>query len=203
MTRDGLVTDTVAGPYPVPEYGWTILDPATGAGRMVNPPALEISPPWVTNDAWLVRLDALAPAVEFRIPSTGAVARLLKLPYRAAAPTVDDRDAFLRGVHEEFGIPIDALAADTRFAALRPPVAGLLTDDRDRIWVAQHEPSARGRQYVGSDWDVYDFEAASIVRVQFPRNFHLMALRGGKAYGISTVDHGVQVVEVFILDFGS
>lgn len=41
--------DTLVGPYPVPETGWEITDEATGMGRMVNPPALAVYPPWTTR----------------------------------------------------------------------------------------------------------------------------------------------------------
>jgi hypothetical protein len=196
MSREGVLIDTLAGPYSVPARGLR-LDPETGVATMVNPPALEISPPWLATETWILQLDPLAATVEYRNLETGSITRLLQLPYRPTNTTEDDRNAFFQGVSAEFGIPPEALAADTRFSELRPPVAGILVDGTGRIWIGQHEPSARGRGYVGSDWDVYYLERTSAVRLEFPGNFLLKALRAGMAYGISTLEYGVQVVDVF------
>jgi len=198
--RSGMLEDTLAGPYPVPERGWVIRNPDTGAGQMVNPPALEIYPPWVVTDQLLARLDPTAAAVEFRTIHSGELVRVVRLPLTAAPPSVEDRDAFFKGLQEEIGIPDDAMVgvrATTVFADRRPPFAGLILDDEGRIWIAAHDPRARSRSYVGAEWEVIDLNRESAVRIRFPSGFRLMAVRNGRAYGITTLDLGVQVVDVF------
>jgi len=201
--RSGASVDTLVSPYSVPEQGWVIRDPATGTGQMVNPPAFEIYPPWTLSQRELVRLDPEAAAVEFRDIETGALKRSLRLPYAAEEPSAEDREAFLRGIQEEFGIPEAAMASvrtSTVFAERRPPVSGLVLDDYGRIWVAAHAPDRRSQDYVGSDWDVIDLDGATVVRAQFPDGFRLMGIANGRAYGITTLEYGIQVVDVFVLE---
>jgi hypothetical protein len=38
-----------------------------------------------------------------------------------------------------------------------------------------------------------------VQRVAFPRGFHLKRVQAGRAYGISTIEDGVHVVDVFNL----
>jgi len=202
VDRSGASVDTLVSAYPVPERGWVIRDPATGTGQMINPPAFEIYPPWTVRDRELVRLDPEAAAVEFRDTQTGALKRFLRLPYAAEEPSTEDRESFLRGLQEEFGIPDAAMASvktSTLFAERRPPVSGLILDDQGRIWVATHAPDRRSQDYVGSDWDVVDVENATVVRAVFPDGFRLMSIANGRAYGITTLDYGVHVVDVFDL----
>jgi hypothetical protein len=202
VDRSGASVDTLVSPYPVPERGWVVRDPATGVGHMVNPPAFEIYPPWTVLERELVRLDPGAATVEFRDIETGALKRTVRLPYAASEPTAEDREVFFRGIQEEFGIP-DAAMVDVRtstvFAERRPPVSGLVLDDYGRIWVAPHAPGRRSQDYVGSEWDVIDLEGATVVRARFPDGFRLMSIANGRAYGITTLAYGIHVVDVFDL----
>jgi hypothetical protein len=201
VDREGAILDTLAGPYAVPEYGWD-TDPQTGWGAMVNPPALAIAPPWSANGETFVQLDPIAGVVAYPGRS-GTVSRQLRLPVESKTTTAEDRDAFGRGLQAEFGIPDEALAAEleaTEFARVRPALAGLLLDDQNRVWVAEHDPGARASAYVGSLWNVHDPGTDSTARVQFPTHFDLRAVRGGRAYGVTTLDSGVHVVDVFVVD---
>jgi hypothetical protein len=203
VDRSGASVDTLVSPYPVPERGWVIRDPATGTGQMVNPPAFEIYPPWTVSHRELVRLDPEAAAVEFRDIQTGALNRSVRLPYAAEEPSVEDREAYLQGIQEEFGIPDAAMAGvrtSTVFAVRRPPVSGLVLDDYGRIWVAVHAPDRRSQDYVGSDWDVIDLDGATVVRARFPDGFRLMGIANGRAYGVTTLESGIHVVDVFVLE---
>lgn len=201
VDRQGSLLDTLAGPYAVPEYGWA-TDPRTGWGTMVNPPALAIAPPWSANGESFVQLDPLAGVVAYADGGRTAN-RELRLPVESRATTKEDRDAFARGLQEEFGISDEALAQEleaTEFARIRPELAGLLIDDRNRVWVAEHDPSARASAYVGATWSIYDPGTDSMARVQFPTDFDLKAVRTGRAYGVTTLESGVPVVDVFVVD---
>jgi hypothetical protein len=200
--RDGSVVDTLVGPYPVPEYGWVITNQETGMGHMVNPPALEVYPSWTVGDGLLVWLDPISAAVEVRNLNTRRVERIVRLPYQAAPPTASVRDAYFRGLQAEFGIPDEVIARErtgTRFVELRPPVARVLVDDMGRVWVAEHDPSAFSRNYIGSRWDSIDVAQEQSSQFQFPHGYELKAVRGGRAYGITTLENGVHVADIFQL----
>lgn len=200
--RDGSVVDTLVGPYPVPEYGWVITNQETGMGQMVNPPALEVYPPWAVGDGLLVWLDPITAMIEVRNLNTRRVERIVRLPYQAAPPTASVRDAYFRGLQAEFAIPGEVIARErtgTKFVELRPPVAGVLVDDMGRVWVAEHNPSAFGSNYIGSRWDSIDVAQEQSSQFQFPHGFELKVVRGGRAYGITTLENGVHVVDIFQL----
>lgn len=199
---DGAVIDTLVGPYPVPERGWVITNEETGMGQMVNPPALAIWPPWTVEHARLVWLDPGAAAVEVRSLETGGVERIIRLPYEAAPPTALAKDAYFDELQAEFGYSDESIARrrmGTQFVELLPPVADVLMDDRGRLWVAEHDPAARGRDYIGSGWDVVDVAQERASHVEFRDGFELKAIHGARAYGITKLENGVHVVDVFRL----
>lgn len=68
--------------------------------------------------------------------------------------------------------------------------------------MAEHDPAARSRDYIGSGWNVIDVEQDVGMRVEFPTGFEVREIRGGRAYGISTLESGVHVVDVFALRDG-
>lgn len=197
-SRSGERPDTLVGPYVVPEWGWEVTEPTTGSGRMVNPPALAIYPPWSAIGTAVVRLDPLAATVEVRSLATGRLERLIRLPYAAVPPTDADREAYFQGIQDAFGLPDEALVAarqSTRFPERRPRVADLIVDDRGRPWVAEHDPGAPN--YVGAGWDVLDLERGSAVHLRFPSGFRAMAVHAHRVYGFRTLESGIQVVEVY------
>lgn len=198
--RDGESVDTLVGPYLVPEVGWVVTDEESGSGHMTNPPALGISPPWTTTDRHLVWLDPTRAEVEIRGLADGGLERLIRLPYAAAPPSDRDRNMYFQGLQAQFGFPDDMIARErerTEFVERRPPVAGVLADERGRVWVAAHDPGAQGRDYIGSGWDVIDVDQEAGMRVELPADFELRIVRGRRVYGITTLESGVHVVDVF------
>jgi hypothetical protein len=199
---DGTTIDTLVGPYAVPERGWVVTDEETGVGQMVNPPALAIYPPWTVSDGRLIRLDPNAATVEVRTLDGGNVERVVRLPYQVAPPTESARDAYFRGLQAEFGYSDEVIARErtgTEFVDVRPPLAGVLVDDRGRLWVAEHDPAARGRKYMGVGWDAIDLGEEHSRHVRFSPGFALKAVRGEWGYGITTLESGVHVVDMFRL----
>lgn len=199
--REGEVIDTLVGPYPIPEYGW--INDSSGTGHMVNPPAFAIPPRWAFDDHRLAVLDPLRSTLELRDPRSGALKTLIELPYMAEPPTDGEREKFFRNLQQEFGLSDEVVARErgsTTFAEVRPKVAGLLLDDKGRLWVAEHDPAGRSRRYVGSTWHMYDLEDGSGLQVELPATFNLKAVRDGRAYGVSTLETGAQVVDVYRLE---
>ncbi|MFW6202348.1 MAG: 6-bladed beta-propeller [Gemmatimonadota bacterium] len=207
--RDGEPVDTLVGPYPVPEYGWQVIDEESGTGAMTNPPALSVRPRWTVAAGGLYRLDPEAATIEVRTldaaavdPSVRRPTRIVRLPYEASPPSLRDREAYFRALEAGVDVPEEVIArerAATEFVALRPPVADLRVDDRGRLWVAGHDPAAPRRSHVAAGWDVIDIDRADAVHVEFPDGFELKAVRDGRAYGITTLETAVHVVDVFRL----
>jgi hypothetical protein len=202
VDRLGVAKDTLGGPYPVPEYGFSI-DEATGIGTMVNPPALTIAPPWSLHEDALF---LLYPDTAFVVASTiseKSVRQVVWLPYRSEPTNAADRDAYVRGLQAEFGFPDEereSVLRATEFARARPPLAGLLVDDEGRVWLSEHDPSRRAARYVASRWIVLDVQRNAIDAVHFPEQFRLMSVAHNRAYGLTTLDSGVHVVDIFSLD---
>lgn len=142
-------------------------------------------------------------AVEVVRLTDGAVEQVIDLPYAPSPPTSSDRDAYFRALQTELGINDDAIArqrTSTTFAELRPAAAALLVDDADRLWVAEHDPSAFRRKYIGARWDVIDLARERTMHICFPERFRLMAIRGTTAYGVTTLENGVHVVDTYRLN---
>jgi hypothetical protein len=200
ISHGGEVTDTLVGPYPVPRVGWEVSDEASGRGHMVNPPVFSAYPVWTTDGERLIWSSGAEGHVEIR-DLDGRLIRLVLLERGARPVTEADKDLYLRGMQARFGAPDEALASireQTVFAERRPAITGLLVDDVGQIWVADHDPAAFGRE-PGSDWEVLDAEGRVRYRVAFPRGFQLTRIHGGRAWGISVVEGGVHVVDIFDL----
>lgn len=200
VARDGRRADTLVGPYPVPEYGWTVTDPENGTGRMVNPPAFSVYPPWTVSKALLLWMDPLRATVEVRDMDSGRIVRSVRLPRSAAPPTAEDRQAWFRSLQDGLGLSDEAMAAvrdETTFAEVRPPVADLRADDPGRMWIADHDPAGGPLNQVAATWTVVDLVAERVTVVRFPRGFQLKRVREDRAVGITTLPTGAEVVDVF------
>jgi hypothetical protein len=196
----GEVMDTLIGPYPVPRVGWEISDAATGHGHMVDPPTFSAYPVWASDGENLLWSSGAEARVEVR-ELRGRLTRVILLDREAPRVTDSDIETYIRGMQERFGIP-DAELANVRehtvFAEHRPSITGLLVDDRGWIWVSDHDPAAFGTE-PAPHWDLCDADGRIQRRVEFPRGFQLKRVQGGRAYGVSVIDEGVHVVDVFTL----
>jgi len=101
---NGAVVDTLIGPYPIPEFGWEVVDEATQTGRMVNPPVLSVRPPWTLCGESLVWGNPETGEVEFR-DADGALKRVVELPKARRRVSDADRDAYIEAVVEAWGVP--------------------------------------------------------------------------------------------------
>lgn len=202
LADGGVLRDTLAGPYEIPEFGWRITDERTGEGVMVNPPAFEIYPPWQVSAGTLYFLRPTTATVEVADVATGAVQRMVQLPLDPKPTTDAERETYFRALEEDFELSPDALAAArsrTVFAAARPKVAGVAVDEEGRIWIGAHDPAGRAREYVGRSWLVVDLAREATHVVVFPEGFVLRQVSGQHAYGITTLENGVHVVDVMPL----
>lgn len=195
--RSGAIEDTLVGPYRVPEYGWKVANEATGAGRMINPPALEVGPAWTTAGSSLYVLFPRRSEVVVLSASDGEVRERLSLPSSARRATPEDRRRFVAGVVDRFGGDATAVEEGTTFADTVPAYAGLLVDDDERVWVSDHDPAAFLDEYIGSTWMVVDVGDEELWSIVFPRAFRLHRVTRGMAYGVTREDNGVEVVHVY------
>jgi len=142
-TRSGVVLDTLFGPYPVPEYGWEVSDERTGAGHMTNPPALAVGPAWTVDGERLYVLFPGRSSVVAVSVRDGALLERWSLPSRGHPLRSGDRRRFAAAVANRFGGEADRVEARTEFADTVPAYAGLVVDDRHRLWVSDHDAAAR------------------------------------------------------------
>jgi hypothetical protein len=200
VSPDGAVMDTLVGPYPVPRIGWEMVDEATNRFAMVNPPTFSAYPVWAVDDQRHVWSPGGQGRVEVRDPS-GRLTRVILLDRGDRPVTGADRQAHVAGMQARFGFP-DEVAAQmlegTVFTERRPAITALLTDDEGRLWVADHDPAALSR-HPAREWDVLSLEGRVERRVVFPPGFKLVRVSGGRAYGISTIEGDIHVVDVFSL----
>jgi hypothetical protein len=200
VSEAGEVMDTLVGPYPVPRIGLEIIDEATGRFGMVNPPTFSAAPVWAVDGERLL----WSPGGQGRIEQRDVHGRLtgVILVHRSARVVTNaDRETHFASMQARFGAP-DAAVARMRevtvFAEHRPAITALLTDDAGQIWVADHDPSLLDRD-PAPEWDVLSSEGRVERRVAFPPGFRLTRVVAGRAYGISTIEGDVHVVDVFTL----
>ena len=188
------------GPYPVPEIGWTITDPATGTGMMVNPPTFSARPRWTVARDRLVWSSGSDARIEIRDP-TGALRQVVHSARSARPVTEVERDAYFAGMQRRYGMS-DADVARARagatFAPSLPVYVGLVVDDDDNIWAALHDPATF--EGTGTTWDVFDDSGRHVRTVVFNERFALQRVKNGRAYGITTSDDGVHTVDVYRLE---
>lgn len=198
--ENGGVPDTLVGPYPVPEFGWEIVDEATQTGRMVNPPVFSVRPPWTLCRESLARGDPETGEVEFR-DLDGAIKRVVELPGVRRQVTDTDRDAYVDAVSEAWGVPVEDAARmrrETEFSGFAPRVTAVLCGPGDRLWVAGFSPAVpRPIDAVGHEWTVLDTRGRATVRVRFPEGFTLFDLTDTGAYGVRPGEFGVDGVEIY------
>lgn len=195
--RDVGSVNTIIGPYPVPEYGWDIVDSRTGRGQMVMPPALSVYPPWTTTGDTILLADPVEPVIRF-YREDGSLFRELRLTGSVAPPSRELREEYFERVALTFpNVDLDRVRAETRFVDVAPTIADIRYDDRGRLWVA----ALGGLRLdgVGNVWDVVAPDGRQLLAIRFPRNFRLVRVRGDRAYGITTKSEGVTVVEAYDL----
>lgn len=197
---NGIAEDTLVGPYPIPLFGWEIIDEATGTGRMVNPPVFSARPPWTVCDGSLVWGNPDTGEVEFR-DLRGRLDRVVELPGGRRPVSDQDRDAFVAAVVEEWGVPpeeVGRLRREMSFAEFAPRLTALLCSSSGQVWVSGFSPSApRPFDAVGYEWTVLDPDGRTTAHVRFPDGFTLFDLTDDRAYGVRPGEFGVDVVEIY------
>ena len=198
LTDGDTIPRLLVGPYPVPEYGWEITDPATGNGMMVNPPTFAARPRWTFARGTLVWTSGAEPRIEIR-DAEGRLTRVVHAA-RTVRPVGDaERDAFFAGMQRRFGMSDADVARNrvaTRFAETLPVYVGLVLDDEGNLWAALHDPTTF--EGVGTTWDVFDESGRHARTVVFGERFALQRVKSGMAYGITTSEDGVHTVDVYV-----
>lgn len=198
-SRSGSALDTLAGPYPVPEYGWQVTDAETGYGHMVNPPALEVGPEWAVADDHLYVLFPRKAQVAVLSPTDGHLLETVKLPRSARPLPPTDQDEFVAAMVDQFGVDRAAVESSTQFADTVAPYAGLVVDGGQRIWVSDLVPGAFVDDYRGSSWIVIDRSGERAWMVVFPPGFRLIEVVDDRAYGVHRDEYGAESVRVFAM----
>jgi hypothetical protein len=197
---NGAVVDTLMGPYPVPEFGWEIVDQATQTGRMVNPPVFSARPPWTLCGESLAWGNPETGEVEFR-DIDGALKRVVELPGARRQVTDADRNAYIEAVVEAWGVPsedVGRMRRETEFSEVAPRLTAVLCSPVGSVWVAGFSPSVpRPMDAVGHEWTVLDPRGRATVRVRFAEGFTLFDLTDTAAYGVRPGEFGVDVVEIY------
>lgn len=198
LGEDGAVIDTLVGPYPVPRIGWEITDSVTGRGMMVNPPTFSAQPRWTVGADRLFWTPADEPRVDV-YDANGVRTRSIHLAREQAPVTPEVREEHARGYQTRFGLSEESVARmrdGGDYATSLPTVSGLLADDVGNLWVAEFEPGLLGSE-AGRRWDVIDDDGRVLRHIVFPAGFQLLHVRDGRAYGVSVLESGVHVVDVF------
>jgi hypothetical protein len=89
--------------------------------------------------------------------------------------TAKDREAFIKSRFPK-GVPP---GLTLEFPDDFPAAAGLMTDEKGRIYVRSYEPDERGRAAI----DVFDAAGLYVARFFVPQNEETVVVRGGKLYG--------------------
>ena len=198
--RDGSITDTILGPFPVPDIGWQWTDDSQRSGMMVNPPVFSVRPVWVVHARELFWSSLESGEIQVYDAGDGTLRRIIRTGQTAIATTAQDREAHVDGAIERFNIDPARRAVileSTTFAPVRPPFATFLIDDRGWIWLAEHDPEHLERHHQGSTWDVMDQDGALRRTFHFPDTFELRVIRNSRAFGITRDADGVELIEVF------
>lgn len=201
--RSGVVGDTLVGPFRVPEYGWQVVDQATGSGHMTNPPVFAVGPVWTIGGNTLYVLFPRESKIVAVALTDGTVKKRLELPSSARLVTSDDQRRYASALVGRFGGDVDAVEGGTVFADTIPAYAGLVVDNQERIWVSEHDPAAFVDRHVGSTWTVIDLGRNNLWAVEFPERFRLLRVRSGLAYGIARDETAVEIVHVYRVERGS
>lgn len=198
--RDGTITDTILGPFPVPDIGWQWTDDSQRAGMMVNPPVFSVRPVWAVHARELFWSILESGEIQVHNAADGTLRRIIRTGQTAIATTAQDREAQVDAAISRFNIDPARRAAileSTAFAPVRPPFATFLIDDRGWIWLADHDPKHLERHHLGSTWNVLDRDGALRKTYHFPDTFELRVIRNSRAFGITRDVDGVEVIEVF------
>lgn len=136
--------DTLTGPYPVPEYGWKIIDPSTQTGTMVNPPVFSVRPPWDMCFGQLVWGDPVGDSVVILGPGTGQ-RTVLQLDSRQEAVSEEDIQRYAEASRDRWNLDAETTARiqeETSFAPFRPSFTDLICGAEGEFWLARFDPSA-------------------------------------------------------------
>lgn len=193
-------TDTLMGPYPVPEFGWQVV--SEDRGHMVNPPVFSIWPPWATNDSSLAWSPGTEPRIEHRLTS-GELLRVVTWPEEPRPPADADRERYFESWMHQFEPPEDVARqhrGEADFAERIPLVTRLVADDRGQVWAGGFDPTNWLRDSVGSSWLVFGGDGRLRRAVAFPAGFELVEVRNGAALGVRQTELGIHLVEQYDVD---
>ena len=196
----GEITDTLVGPYPIPEIGWQWTDDSRQTGMMINPPAFSVRAAWTVNGSALFWSQPETGEVRILNAYDGSLQRIIRLGNPATETTTADREAHVDASIQRYNIDPSrrsAILEGTTFAAMRPAFVTFLIDDRDNLWIVNQDPGRPERQHMASTWNVIDAEGRLRRTIQFPESFELVDVHGGRAYGVTRDADGVEVVDVF------
>jgi hypothetical protein len=198
--RDGTITDTILGPFPVPDIGWQWTDGSQRAGMMVNPPVFSVRPVRAVHARELFWSIPVSGEIQVRNAADGTLRRIIRTGQSAIATIAQEREAHVDAAISRFNIDParrGTILESTTFAPVRPLFATFLIDDRGWIWLADHDPKHIERHHLGSTWNVLDHGGALRQTFHFPDTFELRVIRNSRAFGITRDADGVEVIEVF------
>ncbi len=198
----GSGADTLLGPYPIPEYGWKIVDERTQNGVLVQPPVFSIRPPWDVCDGMLVWADPLGDSLV--VKALGQDTRdVIHLESGTESVSERDKELYLIALQDQWGLDEETMSGireGTIFASARPEVTEVVCGPNEEIWVSDFDPAVLDPSSgVGSSWRALDRSGRLLRIMSFPQGFLLRAVAGDTAYGVSRTEHGVEYVSAYLI----
>jgi len=178
---DGVVSDTIAGPYPVHDLAWR-TDTIRHIDYAETPPVFSAAPIWNTrhHEALLVRPGASV--IDVLDTRSGQILLKLLTLKHAATVTAEDRAAWADAVTAGYPPNIRiSLHVEGRFASQRPGITAALLDDRGRIWLSGFNAATPG--HIAQTWDVFD-RAGTLRHIRFPMALRLVQIHDDMAWAL-------------------
>lgn len=123
---------------------------------------------------------------------TGEKQRTVDVPFEAVPVTETDREQVMKGWSSEHRAAVESEIPDTK-----PAFDRFLIDDTGRYWFKR--PT---EDHERADWWIVNPKAERVSVVSLPSDVHLMAVRGGYAYGRTVSEEGAPALVRYRIEEG-
>jgi hypothetical protein len=201
LNQGGELVDTLI------DFGRELADSIAALGRDVN--FLTPIPLWATcADGEMAVLNPFTRELQW-YGSDGAVSATETLSIPVRAINEEDQRTFwmqrfeTQWYEQQEGEPDSTIIANSidnymlrhldQLSEIAPPAVAMMCAGGREVWLQEFSTADHPLGF-GNRWFVHSPESADLVYVQFPASFRPMRIVDGKAYGVSVVEEGVEVV---------